>query len=131
VRFVPTRLHGVADWLLGALLVALPFVLGLDRGAPEGWLPIALGATGLIVTFFTDHELGVVRKIPMPIHLLVDGMAGALLAASPWLLGFSDRVWIPHLVLGLTEFVAAFVTRLQPADRMTSDARHESGRMPS
>ena len=121
-RFVPTRVHGVANWLLGALLVALAFVLSLDRGGPEGWLPMALGTTGLVVTFFTDHEFGVVRKIAMPMHLLVDGLAGALLAASPWLLGFSDRVWIPHLVLGLTEFAAALVTRLQPADRMTRDA---------
>lgn len=122
MRFVPTRVHGVADWLVGALLVALPFVMGLDRGAPEGWLPFAIGVTGLVVTFFTDHELGVVRKIPMSTHLIIDGLAGALLAASPWLLGFSDRVWGPHVVLGLTEVVAAFVTRLQPADRPKPDA---------
>ena len=43
VRFVPTRVHGIADWLLGALLVALPFLHGVDRGEPEGWLPMALG----------------------------------------------------------------------------------------
>ncbi len=119
MRFVSTRIHGVVDWLLGAFLIALPFVMRLDRGGPEGWLPMALGATGLVVTFFTDHEFGVVRTLSMPTHLIIDGLVGALLAASPWLLGFSDRVWMPHLVLGLTECAAAFVTRLQPADRTT------------
>jgi len=108
--------HGVVDWLMGALLVALPWVIGLDRAAPEGWLPLALGLTGLVVTFFTDHEFGVVRRIPMVGHLWVDGLAGALLAVSPWLLGFSDRVWLPHFVLGVTELTAAFVTKLHPAD---------------
>ncbi len=120
MRFVPTRLHGVADWLLGALLIALPFLLELDRSAPEGWLPMVLGAAGLTVTFFTDHELGVVRRLPMSRHLMIDGLSGALLAASPWLFGFSDRVWMPHLLLGLTEVVAAFVTKLEPADRAES-----------
>lgn len=123
MRFVPTRIHGVADWLLGALLIVLPWLFGLDRGSPEGWLPMALGAVGLVVTFFTDHELGIVRRIPMVGHLGVDGLAGALLAASPWLFGFADQVWLPHLALGLTEVVAAFVTTLHPADRV------DAGRM--
>ena len=120
MRFVPTRVHGIADWLMGALLVALPWLLGLDRSGPEAWVPMTLGAAALLVTFFTDHELGVVRRIPMPAHLAVDGAAGALLAASPWLFGFADRVWLPHVVLGLTEIVAAFVTRTTPADRMAA-----------
>ncbi len=120
MRFVPTRVHGIADWLVGTLLVALPWLLGLDRGAPEAWLPMALGITGLLVTFFTDHELGVVRRIPMTWHLRIDALAGALLVASPWILGFSERIWVPHVVLGLTELVAAFVTKLQPS---TSGAR--------
>jgi hypothetical protein len=120
MRFLPTRVHGVADWLMGALLVALPWILGLDRGSPEGLVPLALGATALVVTFFTDHELGIVRRLPMPVHLWADGLSGALLAASPWLFGFADRVWLPHLALGLTEIVAALVTKLQPADRAST-----------
>lgn len=78
---------------------------------------MALGAAGLAVTFFTDHELGIVRRIPMTGHLWVDGLSGALLALSPWLFGFADRVWMPHAILGVIEIVAAFVTRLHPTDR--------------
>ncbi len=33
MRFVPTRSHGVADWLVGALLIVLPWLLG-RRGTP-------------------------------------------------------------------------------------------------
>jgi hypothetical protein len=117
MRFLPTRVHGVVDWVMGVALVALPWLLGLDRSGPEAWVPMAVGAAGLLVTFFTDHEYGVIRRIPMPAHLAVDGAAGALLAVSPWLFGFADRVWLPHLILGLTEFAAAFVTRTAPADR--------------
>ena len=118
MRFLPTRVHGVVDWVMGAVLVALPWLLGLDRSGPEAWVPMAVGAAGLLVTFFTDHEYGVIRRIPMPAHLAVDGAAGALLAVSPWLFGFADRVWWPHVILGLTEFAAAFVTRTAPADHV-------------
>ena len=115
MRFVPTRVHGVVDWIMAPLLIALPWIFGFAQGGVEMWVPVALGIVGLIVTFFTDHEFGIVRKIPMIGHLWVDGLSGLLLAASPWLFGFSDFVWIPHLVLGLTEFAAALITRTEPS----------------
>jgi hypothetical protein len=62
----------------------------------------------------TDYELGVVRMIPMPVHLLLDIAAGALLAVSPWLFGFADRVFWPHLILGLLEIGAGLMTRTAP-----------------
>ena len=121
MRFVSTRIHGMADWLMGTLLIMLPALVGLDSSQPEGMVPMGIGIAGLVVTFFTDHELGVMRRIPMLGHLSVDAFAGALLAASPWLFGFADRTWIPHVTLGLVEVVAALVTKLHPAD-----ARHGS-----
>ncbi len=117
MRVVPTRIHGIVDWLLGGLLIALPWLLGFAPGAPETYVPIALGAAGLLVTFFTDHEYGVVRRIPMSGHLAVDALAGAALASSPWVFGFHETVWIPHLFLGVTELAAAFVTKTVPQDR--------------
>ena len=115
MRFVSTRVHGVLDWIMAPLLIALPWLAGFAHGGAETWLPVLLGVVGLVVTFFTDHELGVVRKIPMVGHLWVDGLGGLLLAASPWLFGFSEQVWLPHVALGLTEFVAALVTKTTPA----------------
>ena len=116
MRFVPTWIHGIADWLLGILLIAVPYILGFARGGAETFVPVALGITGLIVTFFTNHEYGIVRRIPMIGHLWVDGFAGILLATSPWIFGFADAVWIPHVVLGVTEFVASLVTETVPSD---------------
>ena len=115
MRFVPTRVHGVVDWIMAPLLIALPWLFGFARGGAETWVPVALGIAGLIVTFFTDHEYGIMRKIPMIGHLWVDGLSGLLLATSPWLFGFSDAVWIPHLVLGIAEFVAAMITQTMPS----------------
>lgn len=117
MRFIPTRVHGILDWLLGAVLAASPWIIGLDPSHPEGLVPMAIGIVALILTFFTDHELGVVRRIPMPMHLATDVAAGALLAVSPWLFGFADRVTIPHLVLGIGALIAGLTTRTVPGDR--------------
>jgi hypothetical protein len=111
---LPTRVHGMLDYLLGALLIGAPWLLGFAAGGAETWVPVALGAGVLLYSVFTDYELGLVKKVQMPAHLLLDALGGLLLAASPWMFGFDDRVWIPHVVLGLIEVATAAVTNTVP-----------------
>jgi hypothetical protein len=35
----------------------------------------------------------------------------AFLAISPWLFGFSNKVYLPHLIFGLIEMAAGMMTR--------------------
>ena len=51
----------------------------------------------------------------MPVHLGLDAAAGLLLAASPWLFGFAEFVYLPHLILGILEMGAALMTETTPA----------------
>ena len=114
MRFIPTRTHGVVDYLTGALLILAPYLLGFADGTAAQWIPQAVGAALVGASLLTDYELGVVRMIPMPVHLFLDVVAGALLAVSPWLFGFADRVLWPHLILGLLEVGAGLMTRTTP-----------------
>jgi hypothetical protein len=59
----------------------------------------------------------------MKTHLNIDLMSGILLAASPWIFGFSDRVIAPHLILGLLEIGAALMTKTVPYEN-TSTVKH-------
>ncbi|HEU0076833.1 MAG TPA: SPW repeat protein [Longimicrobiaceae bacterium] len=110
-----TRVHGVLDYLVGALLAASPWLLGFARGGAETWVPVVVGAGVVAYSLFTDYELGMVRRLQMGVHLWLDGIGGVVLAASPWVLGFDDRVWVPHLALGLFEVAAALLTDTIPA----------------
>ena len=116
MRFLPTWVHGMLDYLVGALLIAVPWLLGFARGGAETWIPVLLGAGAIVYSLFTDYELGLVRRLSMPTHLGLDAGSGALLALSPWLFGFAEHVWVPHLVLGLFEIGAAVVTKTVPSD---------------
>src|SRR4051812_17567135 len=115
MRFLPTRIHGMMDYAMGLLLMAAPWLFRFARGGPETWVPVLLGGGAFLYSLATDYELGLVRVIPMPVHLGLDAASGLLLAASPWLFGFSSFVWMPHLILGLLEAGSALVTQTSPA----------------
>ena len=116
LRFISTRTHGVLDYVVGALLIVVPYILGFADGTAAQWVPQVLGLVAIGGALMTDYELGVMRVIPMPVHLGIDVASGVLLAASPWLFGFSDRVFWPHLVVGLMEIGAGLTTRTVPED---------------
>ena len=122
MRFIPTGIHGVLDYLLGVVLVGIPFVVGFVPGPETGiaidsaptYVPVVLGFGLIIYSLFTNYAVGLVRKIPMRAHLMLDALSGAFLAASPWIFGFAAFVFLPHLVLGLVEIAAAAFTKTEP-----------------
>ena len=114
MRVIPTRLHGMLDYGMGLLLIIAPWLLGFADGGPEQWVPVILGAGVILYSLLTDYELGVARVIPMPVHLGLDVAGGVVLAASPWLFGFADEIWWPHVVLGVLEIGAGLMTRTTP-----------------
>lgn len=115
LKFIPTSIHGVMDYALGALLIAAPWLLGFNRGGAETWVPVILGAAIIFYSLITAYELGLIGAISMPAHLGLDFIGGLVLAASPWLFGFADIVWIPHLAIGLVEIATALSTRATPS----------------
>lgn len=115
MRFIPTRVHGMLDYLTGVLLIAAPWLFDFAQGGAETWIPVVCGAGALVYSLFTDYEFGLVRRLPMTTHLMLDAGSGVLLAASPWLFGFADYVWVPHLVFGLLEIGAALTTQKVPS----------------
>ena len=119
MTFISTRAHGVLDYLVGALLILAPWLFGFAEGGAETWVPVVLGAGAILYSFFTNYEMGLVRSISMPTHLGLDALSGVFLAASPWIFGFADFVYLPHLAVGLFEVMAAATTERVPAEAVT------------
>lgn len=119
---IPTRIHGFLDYATSFVLIAAPWLFDFNHSDTATAVPVVLGAGALIYSAFTDYELGVIKRLPMPVHLGLDAASGLFLAASPWLLGFSDTAWVPHLALGMFEVLAALLTSRRPSYR-TAPAR--------
>jgi hypothetical protein len=114
MRFIPTAVHGVTDYLWGVALVAAPWVLGFGSMWADTVIPMALGAGAIFYSLITAYECGAVDVLPMRWHLRLDVAAGAFLAASPWLFGFARAVWLPHVAFGLFSVAAGLLTRTVP-----------------
>ena len=115
IRFVPTRVHGAMDYPMALLTMASPWLFGFRRGGMETWVPVAVGGMSLLTNAMSDHELGLKKMVPMRLHATLDLMNGAMLAASPWLFGFSKRTMMPHLVLGVLDVISGVTVQTRPS----------------
>ena len=123
MRFIPTYVHAILDYATAIVLIALPFVfydvLGREAIGPTGaWTLVFAGLLVLVASIMTRYELGAFKIIPMPVHLGLDALVGVFLIVSPWLFGFADVIWWPHVLVGLAEIGAAFLTKKEPRVRV-------------
>jgi hypothetical protein len=108
---IPTRTHGMIDYLVAVILIVAPFILGFADGTAAQWVPILVGLLTIVSSLLTRYELGVARVIPMVGHLWIDVAAGVLLVLSPWLFGFADRIWWPHVLFGALYIIIPTLTQ--------------------
>lgn len=117
MRFLPTKIHGLLDYLGAITLIFSPFLLWTTEMGADFWVPFLLGAGMIVYSVWTDYEWGAFRTLSMTAHLKIDLAGGILLAISPWLFGFADLVFWPHLIFGVFEIGSALVTQTQPSRR--------------
>lgn len=119
MRFIPTKVHGALDYIVGAALIAAPWLFGFSTvGGPAVVIPIVLGVGLIVYSLFTKYEWGPFGFIPMPVHLVFDVVASLFLALSPWIFGFAGEamnVWLPHVVVGVAVIVVVIFSKPQPA----------------
>lgn len=116
MRFIPTRFHGILDYVAGLLFIAAPWLFDFSFMGAATWIMVAAGILILLQTIFTDFEVGLIHKISMQAHLLAEFGLGLLLASSPWLFNFADLVFMPHLVGGIFSVLASVTTHRKPSE---------------
>lgn len=128
MKIINTRTHARIDYLAGFFFMASPWIFGFKESVPATWIMIIVGLTALLLSLFTDYEGGMVRSIPMRVHLTVDVFSGAFLASSPWLFGFADEVFLPQLIMGLFEVSAGLLTSKHPSHEQSAGHVVDPGR---
>jgi hypothetical protein len=116
--------HGVVDYAAVLALLVLPSVF--DFSNTPATLCYVVAATQLVVSLLTRYPLGLIKKIPFPIHGYYELVSSLLLVPLPWLFGFSneDAARNFFVISGLSLFVVWLVTNYRA---VPADAQYELG----
>lgn len=131
MKFLSPQVHGVLDYLLGALFIGAPF--WLDFVSPLAQIiSLAVGATVLLLSLMTRYPLGVLRVIPFPVHGAVEFVAALALIAMPWIAGFDGVPPARNFFVGtgVALFAVWLVTDYKAAELTTPSTLHRGSHDP-
>jgi hypothetical protein len=111
--FISTAFYGFFKYILSLTLIASPWLFHLVNVSSAALLlPMYMGWLQLITTIFVDSEGSPIRQFPIQMNMVVDVIMGFILIVSPWLYNFSDRAFLPELLLGgLLLFLGLFTMK--------------------
>jgi len=119
MKVIPKFYHGVIDYMSGLLLLIAPNVFGFANvGGAAVWIPRIIGLLILLQAMSTDYELGLMKMIPISMHLMADYVISIFMLLSPFLFGFYDdsrTAMILMIAMGMIGLAAAYMT--QPRGR--------------
>ena len=118
-KFIPTKVHGVLDYVVAIALILAPWIFGFASvGGAAVIIPMVLGVGLILYSLFTKYEWGLIKVLGMPYHLIFDVAASVFLILSPFLFGFYDmnmwNVWVPHVVVGAAVILVVIFSQTQP-----------------
>src|SRR4051812_41891653 len=108
---ITPRVHGMIDYAVAALLVLAPWLIGFSDVRRATAVTVGFGVVAFLYSVFTDYELGLIRRLPMRVHLLIDVFWSLALIVSPWLFGFAGRVAWPHVIVGVAGLAVTALTQ--------------------
>jgi hypothetical protein len=124
VRLVNTKLHGWIDYCFALFVIGFPWLFGYPKDSLETYVSFAVGGFIIFYSLFTNYEMGLLklRGIPMKLHLFLDVIATAFLAATPWIFHFNEVTYLPFLSFGVTGLIIALLTDPVAYARLGPDA---------
>lgn len=123
---IPTKVHGLLDYLFGILLVAMPWLLKIGDNNAETLVFVIAGVVTIIYSMYTNYELGAWPYLSMSTHLVIDTIQAIVLAASPWIFGFADDMYIPYVAAGVLELLVVTLSSRKP--QVQEDRSQYAGR---
>lgn len=113
---ISREMHGVADYSYAALFAVAPELVGYADDETAARLSRVASGEVLLTSLLTRYELGLVKLIPFKAHLAADVASGLLLAAAPFLFGFSGNRRARNFFVGMGLFSVAAGLLTEPRE---------------
>jgi fatty acid desaturase len=126
---IPRVVYGLLQYVLGAFLVAAPFLFSYASGAAKA-TSIVAGLVVLTLAATSDSPTGLSKVVPLAASLVFDLALVALFVAAPFLFGFSDESspTAVFIVAGVALLLLTIATRFKPSDDGGDGDRGRRGR---
>jgi hypothetical protein len=119
-RPISTRAHGLIDYAWATTAGTLPTMMHGATSTARLVRTAAVAASANAMV--TNYEGGVLRMMPMRLHLAVDVMLGAALMLAPWFLPRAERRYAAFpIVLGAAALVASMLTKKDAPPEVTAE----------
>jgi hypothetical protein len=119
MRFIPTTVHGLADYVVGFIVMGLPFLFSWTGASRVTF--VTLGIVVICYSLLTDYEFGLIRVLRIRFHLLLDAVFGLAMLAPPMVLRLPDESRILIYVIGVLFIFLSLTTKIR-AQGTRSDA---------
>jgi hypothetical protein len=114
MKIITTKVHGCLDYTVAILLIISPWALRFSYNRTATIVMVLSGLITILYSLITDYEYSVARLISMKTHLILDALSALLLIISPWLFGFHEDVYLPHVIFGIVELLAVSMSQSSP-----------------
>jgi hypothetical protein len=108
---IPRPIHGVLDYVVGLLLAASPWIFGFSHQHLAPQVALVFGGGAILYSLLTNYELGVIRLLPFPAHLLLDFVSGITLATNWAHFAFGGMAGVVFTIFGVMEIGVVLLTR--------------------
>lgn len=113
-KLIPTHWHAFMDYVWSIVLLAGPWLSTFHEVEAAKITSLCCGGFIALLSIFTDNEGGIIRIIPMKVHLTMDVLLGAFLIVAPFLFGFSEETYLFHIFMGFVVLGAGLFTKVNP-----------------
>ena len=114
---IPRFVHGLIEYVAGAIAIAAPFVLDFHSGAAKA-VAIIIGVLVIVLAASSEGSTSLVNSVPLPVHVLLDYLMAVVLIALPFLAGFSGETapTVVFIVVGVLHLLITIGTRFRAAE---------------
>ncbi|MFI5220463.1 MAG: hypothetical protein ACHQNT_13340 [Bacteroidia bacterium] len=102
-----TRIYGIINYLAGIFIFSNPWLYDFEKHPGLSWALRAAGAIIVIMSAFTNYEMGIIKIIPVRSRLIPDICIAVFFLLTPWIFNFYVSVFLPQLFTGLLIILAA------------------------
>ncbi len=110
IKIIHSRTHAIIDYVMGAVWMAMPWLLKFADNDAATWVPVIAGGFTIFYSLITDYNASIFEVISMKSHLVIDRVVGFFVMLSPWIFGFANQIWQPHLLTGFIVVLVSFIT---------------------